>query len=118
MTWFNRERFEHAAEVLGLPRARDLTRAAEKSGYRLDALQKASAGTPQTGRRARPTAKPGSDAGRNAQTGGVQAANAEVGLDQPGTETATQDRQGCCPADSEARREGARETGREAHHLA
>ncbi len=39
VTWFNRERFEHALTWLGLPRVRELSAAAVKAGYRIDELE-------------------------------------------------------------------------------
>jgi glycosidase len=51
--WFNKERFEHAIDVLDLPRATQLRAAAGKSGYRLDDLDKQLAA-----RRPRPKAEP------------------------------------------------------------
>jgi hypothetical protein len=53
-TWFNRERFEHAIDVLGLPRSAELRRAAEKSGYRLDEFERALT-IPPVGRTTMPT---------------------------------------------------------------
>jgi len=44
--WFNRERFEHALDVLALPHRADLKKAAERSGYRLDAFEKELAAPP------------------------------------------------------------------------
>jgi hypothetical protein len=38
--YFNRERFEHAIEVLALPRGSELQRLAEQAGYRVDSLEK------------------------------------------------------------------------------
>ncbi len=38
--WFNRERFEHALDVLALPRRAEMKRAAQRAGYRLDLFEK------------------------------------------------------------------------------
>ena len=38
VTWFNRERFEHAVRALGLPQPAILVKIAERAGYRLDRL--------------------------------------------------------------------------------
>ncbi|MEX2547069.1 MAG: alpha-amylase family glycosyl hydrolase [Chloroflexota bacterium] len=46
-TWFNRERFEKAINVLALPRAAELRRAAEKAGYQLDLFEKQLATPPK-----------------------------------------------------------------------
>ena len=46
-TWFNKERFEHALEVLALARKADLRKAADKAGYRLDRLEKELAAPPK-----------------------------------------------------------------------
>jgi hypothetical protein len=62
VTWFNRERFGHAIDVLRLPRAAELRAAAKKASYRVDALEtllaaKATTGTKPT-TKPRPVAKP------------------------------------------------------------
>jgi hypothetical protein len=44
--WFNRERFEHALDVLALPRRAELKKAAQRAGYRLDAFEKELAAPP------------------------------------------------------------------------
>jgi len=44
--WFNKERFEHSLDVLGLARKADLKRAADKSHYRVDAFEKELAAPP------------------------------------------------------------------------
>ena len=41
VTWFNRERFEHAVKTLELPNAANLAASARAAGYRLDKLEKA-----------------------------------------------------------------------------
>jgi hypothetical protein len=46
-TWFNRERFGKAVDVLALPRPAELRRAAEKAGFRLDEFEKALAAPPK-----------------------------------------------------------------------
>jgi hypothetical protein len=45
--WFNKERFEHALDVLAMPRRAELRRAADKAEYRLDAFEKALAAPPK-----------------------------------------------------------------------
>jgi hypothetical protein len=45
--WFNKERFEHSLDVLGLARKAELKKAADKAGYRLDAFEKELASPPR-----------------------------------------------------------------------
>jgi hypothetical protein len=63
VTWFNRERFEHAVKWLGLSQAAELTKSARKAAYRLDELEKQLSGTakPPATRRVRQT-RPRADA--------------------------------------------------------
>ena len=46
-SWFNRERFERALELLEVPREAELRKAAQKSGYRLDLFEKALVAPPK-----------------------------------------------------------------------
>jgi glycosidase len=66
--WFNKERFEHAIDVLGLPRPAQLRAAAEKAGYRLDELEKQLTSSPRKAaakpKAAAQTKKPMTSAGR------------------------------------------------------
>ena len=80
VTWFNRERFEHAVTWLALPNAADLTSAAQTSGYRLDRLDKLLAAPPKWASTTSAAAAHRASGGKSTGAGGTgQVRDAEVG---------------------------------------